>query len=213
MSTAIISLKYLEPEYQQTIDCIAASGFPVYYADRDGVGNMSRAFNEAFKNHIEGKGYEFVWFITNITFEPHVPAMLADWLSNDRTIAGIHPVMNNSDHLHLRDKGTGMAREVSFIEFTAPMFRTNYFSRYMLDENLWYYYQDLELCHRMKQDGFKVAVHDGCSIDHVYLRNSKTVHPVSDARKKLRDYISPLNKQYLNSKYGEGWEKLFGWKG
>lgn len=212
MSIAIIALEYLEPEYIKTVNSIKECGLPVFYAKRDGVGNMSRAFNDAFKKYVENAGFEFVWFITNITFEKDVPGILAGALESDRALAAVHPVMDNSDHQHLWNGHTGIARTVPFIEFTAPMFRSSYFSKFMLDENLWYYYMDLEICYRMRQSGFGVAVHDKAEIGHVYLRHSKSHHQISAIRKQLREYISPLNKAYLTSKYREQWPQLFGWK-
>ena len=43
----IIALEYLEPEWKQTLDCIEATGLPYVIVSRDGVGNMSRAYNSA----------------------------------------------------------------------------------------------------------------------------------------------------------------------
>lgn len=209
MSTAIILLKYLEPEFQQTVECCEATGLPIFYADRDGVGNMSRAFNEAFIKHVQHR-FMNVWFVTNITFEKEVPQKLAEALH--WRFGAVHPAMDNSDHLHLRSNGSQEVTAVPFIEFTAPMFTASVFSKYMLDENLWYYYYDLEICHRMKETNHQVAVHNGASISHTYLRNNKIQHPVSKIRTELRKYMTAPNRQYLNQKYGPEWPQLFNWK-
>lgn len=211
MNIAIIALKYLEPEWQQTVDCLKATGLPVFYADRDGVGNMSRAFNEAFVKHVQYK-YQYVWFVTNITFDKDVPFKLVQELESTM-ISAIHPAMPTSDHLHLRSDGSNGARVVPFIEFTAPLFNAAVFNEYMIDENLWFYYMDLELCHRMQEDGLQVAVHNGCSIGHTYLRNAKTTHPISAIRKLLREQMTKPNQQYLADMYGPDWRQLFNWKG
>lgn len=209
-SIAIISLKYLEPEYRQTLDCINEEGLPVFFADRDGVGNMSRAFNDAFIKHIKGN-YEFVWFVTNVVFAKGTAQVLAKSLRGN--IVGVHPAMPTSDHPFQRPNSLNSGTfPVPFIEFTAPMFRADVFAKYLLDENLWYYYMDLELCHRLHMADYVVSVNHEAQVDHTYLRNSKTVHPVSTIRKQLRDIISKENKQYLNKKYGDNWPQLFAWK-
>lgn len=209
MKIAIIALKYLEPEYEQTMECLSRTKLPVYYADRDGVGNMSRAFNEAFDKHVRGR-YDFVWFVTNIVFEPEVPYGLAALLRDNPDFAAIHPAMNNSDHKHLWQdqvfRNIGNIRQVPFIEFTAPMFRVGTFGEYMLQESTPYYYMDLIISHQIRQDGMMVGVTDERIIGHTYLRNSKSVHPISQIRKQLRDYHTPLSKQYMVDTYGPDWQ-------
>lgn len=209
MSIAIISLKYLEPDYQQTLDCIQATGLPCFFADRDGVGNMSRAFNDAFIKHVKGK-YDYVWFITNITFDKDVPFKLADCCLQ-YGFSGVHPVMRNSDHAHQHPQSDNVARKVPFIEFTAPMFKTDVFEMFMLDENLWYYYMDIELCYRLHQAVRTVGVDYTTEINHTYLRNSKP-YPITVLRKQLRELISKDNRVYLELKYGKNWQSLFNWK-
>lgn len=210
---AIIALEYLEPEYQQTLDCLKATGHIVFKANRDGVGNMSRAFNDAFKNYVLGNGFDFVWFVTNVTFQPDVARVLAKALTDDTSIGAIHPAMQSSDHLHLRSYGTEAIRIVPFIEFTAPMFRVDVFSMMMLDENLWYYYFDLLISYRLKEAGYSVGVHNNCEVQHTYLRNARTTHPISAIRKQLRDLMTKPNQEYLREKYGADWRSLFNWKG
>lgn len=208
MKIAIIALKYLEPEYELTMECLNRTKLPVYYADRDGVGNMSRAFNEAFDKHLRGR-YDFVWFVTNIVFEAEVPWMLAPLLRDNTDFAALHPAMNSSDHRHLwKAQGCPLytPREVPFIEFTAPMFRVGTFGEYMLQEATPYYYMDLIISHQIRQDGMKVGVDDGSLVGHTYLRNSKSVHPISQIRKQLRDYHTPLSKQYMVDTYGPDWQ-------
>ena len=201
---AIIALKYLEPEWQETQDCLSKVNYPVFYADRDGVGNMSRAFNEAFDKYVKGK-FEYVWFVTNITFAPDVPDKLLEALETGWGCA-IHPVMNTSDHLHLRSDGSNKAREVPFIEFTAPLIRCHVFDKFHLCEQTPYYYMDLIISHQINMDGGMVTVHNGAEVHHTYLRNKAKKHPISIIREQLRNYHTPLSKAYMVKTYGEDWQ-------
>ena len=201
---AIIALKYLEPEWQETQDCLSKVNYPVFYADRDGVGNMSRAFNEAFDKYVKGK-FEYVWFVTNITFAPDVPDKLLDALENC-CINAIHPAMSTSDHLHLRSDCTDSVRIVPFIELTAPMFSTYVLGKFPLCEATPYYYMDLIISKQINDtDGF-VAVHNGAEVHHTYLRNKANKHPISIIRERLRNYHTPLSKAYMVNTYGEDWQ-------
>lgn len=201
---AIVALWYLEPEFQQTLECLQKLNYPVFYADRDGVGNMSRAFNEAFKKYVEGR-FEYVWFVTNITFTPDVPDLLLDAMENGVAIHGIHPAMAGSDHQHLWPGELKDVQNVPFIELTAPMFRTDVFSKFMLCIETPYYYMDLIISHQIRKAGGQVAVHKGCEVGHTYLRNNKTAHPISEIRKRLRNYWTPLSKAYMEKTYGDDW--------
>jgi hypothetical protein len=210
---AIIALKYLEPEWQQTLDCLNKQPFDVYFADRDGVGNMSRAFNEAFEKHVKGK-YEYVWLVTNIIFDPDVPKRLlsaANFLvvMHDKDSILLHPVMNSSDHKHLHcnpEFSEFNANEVPFVELTAPMVSCRALKDFPLCEETPYYYMDLILSYQVKQAGGFVGVHNGVEVKHTYLRNKTTTHPISEIRKQLRNYHTPLSKKYMVETYGADWE-------
>lgn len=206
---AIIALKYLESDYEQTLACLRKVECPVFYADRDGVGNMSRAFNEAFIKHVQGK-FEYVWFVTNIVFEPDVPGKLLKAIEDCELIGGIHPAMDTSDHKHLWPDGSGLVKSVPFIEFTAPMYRSELIEQFAICESTPYYYMDLILSHQVRQYGLDVCVHTGTAISHTYLRNKRSKHPISLIREKLRHYHTPLSKQYMIDNYGPNWqEKLW----
>ena len=201
---AIIALKYLEPEWQQTLDCLNKQPFDVYFADRDGVGNMSRAFNEAFEKHVKGK-YEYVWLVTNVTFEHYVPADLLDSIQF-MGCACVHPAMNTSDHRHLHYDGISEIREVPFVELTAPMFNATVFSDLMLCEQTPYYYMDLIISHQIKSMGLRLWCDTSVEVKHTYLRNKTTPHPISEIRKQLRNYHTPLSKKYMLQTFGADWE-------
>jgi len=210
----IISLKYLEPYYENTLKCLQEIPYPILFADRDGVGNMSRAFNEAFNllPFIDASSKcgsdkiilsKYVWFITNVTFTPDVPEKLMQVLDSDPNIAAVHPAMATSDHRHL---WPGETRDVPFIEFTAPMFRAADFARFMLDENTPYYYMDLIISHQLKQEGKRLVCVGDAEVQHTYLRNERKQHPITNIRKQLRDYHTPISKRYMEQTFGADWQ-------
>lgn len=194
----IIALEYLEPEWQATFDCIRATGCDYVIAKRDGVGNMSRAFNEAV---IKAHGsYKYLWFVTNVTFKPDLPEKL---ISNIGKHAAIHPSFTTSDHSHLHPcEGV---KEVPYIEFTAPLFKSIEFIKIgMLDTELWHYYMDLDICARLRQQGKTVAVDGENSIGHVYLRNGKK-HEITKIREQLRNIMAIYGKKHMEMKWGKDW--------
>jgi hypothetical protein len=205
--TAIILLKYYERYFQNTLNCIKNTQLPVFIAERDGVGNMSRAFNTAFRlNQKELNKYEYIWFVTNIEFLPDVPIKLEKALDTFLEIGAIHPEFR-SDHPHLLRDGSEEVKLIPFIEFTAPFFRREVFSRYMLDEDHWYYYMDLIISKQMKLDGIKMACHHGAKIFHTYLRNNSSKESVTLLREKLRDWREKEEREILARKFGKDWEK------
>ncbi len=202
MKILIVALEYLEPEWEQTMKCIKATGLDYNIVSRDGVGNMSRAFNHSMVDIIYSE-YDLLWFITNITFDNSVPFDLASSIGNH---AAIHPSFRSSDHRHQWPDGSKTVKEVPFIELTAPMIKSWVFAQQKFDEMLPYYYMDLDYCYRLKQSGKTVAVHHGAEINHVYLRNNTTDHPISKIRKQLRHYWTPISKAHMVKKWGEDWE-------
>lgn len=206
----IVALEYLEPEWQETKACIEATGLPVVYADREGVGNMSKAFNKAtfeFDQYV----FDYFWFVTNIIFDKDLPNKLIHGM-DETGFAAIHPAMKTSDHRHQWPDGSGEVKEVPFVEWTAPIVRADVFLNNPLDEMLAYYYFDLDFSYRVKQQGYKVGVHHGAEINHTYLRNKQKPHPISEIRKQLRNYWTPKSQAHMESKYGKGWEQLMNWK-
>ena len=115
MNICILSIIYLEPEWQQTKTCIEATGLPVVYIDRKGVGSLSKAINEGAQLC---KGFDYTWIVTNVLFDNFGALEL---IKEARNWAAIHPTFA-SDHLHIRH-GKGVT-EVPFIEFTAPIVNT-----------------------------------------------------------------------------------------
>ncbi|MBK7801053.1 MAG: hypothetical protein IPJ53_18335 [Saprospiraceae bacterium] len=52
---------------------MAQTNDPVYLVDRKGVGSMSEAYNTGFKEAMKDKEYEWIWFVSNVTFK------IKDW--------------------------------------------------------------------------------------------------------------------------------------
>lgn len=206
----IIALQYEEPEYEQTRKCIEDTGLPVIWASRDGVGNYSRAFNEAFVRmyHYEDKSYKYAWMISNITFDPVVPFELADDMDNELlNLAAIHPAMHGSDHRHQWPDADRLTKIVPFIEWTAPMVRTSAFRKTLLNEELAYYYMDLDWCYRVQSQNIgNVAVCHSAQVGHLYLRNNKK-HRISQIRSALRDHWTPRSQREMARLYGPDWKK------
>ena len=197
MRILIVVLEYFEPDWLQTLKCVQDTGLPYEIVSRDGVGNMSRAYNS-----IINKEADYYWFVSNVTFSPQMPYMLA-MACEERGWAGIHPAMRSSDHKFQWPNGNE-PKETPFIEWTAPMVNAEIFRDNLLDEMLPYYYMDLDWCHRVKPN--KVGVHHGQVVEHTYLRN-KQEHPIGQLRKQLRNYWTPISQRHMIQKYGKDWQQ------
>ena len=198
----IVALEYLEPEWEQTLADIQATGLPYEIVSRDGVGNMSRAYNSILFDPTWKA--EFLWFVSNIRFDADVPYILAKGLK-ETGWAGIHPSMPTSDHKTQHPHPIRSTKETPYIEWTAPMVNADIFSHNPLDEMLPYYYMDLDWCYRIRQQHMRVGVHHGCRIDHVYLRD-KEEHPIGRIRKQLRHYWTPISQNHMVEVYGKDWQ-------
>lgn len=205
----IVALEYLEPDWQETKACIEASGYRVVYVSRDGVGNMARAFNSALNVHI--RHFDYLFFATNVTFTREGLDKLVEAMDKSG-YAAIHPAMRTSDHRHQHPDGSGGLKDALFIEWTAPIVRTNIFIGNQLDESLPYFYFDLDWSYRVRQQGHKVGVHHGAEVGHTYLRKRRQLHPITNIRRQLREYWTPISRKHMEAKYGKGWEKLMNWK-
>lgn len=205
----IIALRYFEPEYAQTEACIKKFNVPVIWADRDGVGNLSRAFNEAFLYQLMNDENfsplpRYVWFVTNIQCDENLLSALVKAM-DETNYAALHPAFQSS-HSHHRPDGSNDIKEVPFVEFTAPIFRADIFEEYYLDENLWYWYMDIDICLRMQADGHRFGVHHGVTLQHEYLNGE--AHFFSTIRSYMRAALKPVGVSRMNTKYGNEWKKL-----
>jgi hypothetical protein len=191
----IVAIQYLEPEYTSTLRSINACGIPTVFVDRKGVGSMAEAYNSGF----EKTNAEFVWFISNVSFDKRVPLELLKSIGN---YAGIHPKFE-SHHKFIR-MGRGI-REVPFIEFTAPLIRSEVFKEFKLIEEMPYWGHDIAWGLECERRGYKVAVDHNTKVDHVYIWDSKK-NPITEERKQRRLESDKQTFDYLNTHY-DGWRK------
>ncbi len=198
----IIALQYLEPYYAATMQAISASDLPVTFADRNGTGNFSRAMNEAAKGIEE----EYLWFITDIVFTRQTPFELLRSLTQYNLVA-IHPEHNSDHHTH-RPNGNVGVELVPYIEFTAPLVRRDWWERIRgLDENHWYWYQDLIFSKAVRELGGMMGVDHANPISHIYRRDC-VEHEITKARYKLRQERNVIEQQLLRERYGPNWRKI-----
>ena len=142
----IIAIKYEEPEYQQTVDCIKSAGYPFIFIDRkpSGIGSLAEAINRGINlGKEQGTNFRYFWIVTNITFAQDVPAKLLAQISIIGA-AAIHPQFA-SDHKHIRE-GQGV-KSVPFVEFTAAMIDIEQWQP--LDEKMPYWGHDLDHGYRV----------------------------------------------------------------
>ncbi len=214
MKVCIIAIEYLEPEYQECRQSIegAAMEFKknefiadIFYINRKGVGSMAEAYNRGFKQH--AKGYDHVWFVSNVMV-PINQGILVRMLANMSEInaSAIHPCFD-SDHLHMR-KGERHYNDAPFLEFTAPLIRTNVFTEFPLDESMPYWGHDLDWGYRVTQAGHKLAVLNTVELGHTYIRNSNQLHPVTRKRHQLRRATNASTRAALIKKYGKDWKTV-----
>ena len=207
----IFPMRYLEKDYQQTRECLHAleTHGRIRYAERDGIGSMTRAWNTVIESMNEDLGYvdgiKYYWFPTNIIFDPSVPDRLAGSLD----VSGGYAICPEylSDHQHLRPDGSSEVREVPFIEFTAPMIRADVFSSFRLDEEYWYYWWDLIFSRELRRHGMKMYCDHAVKVEHVYLRNNQKKERVSQLREQVRNWRNSIEIPTLETKFGPEWKK------
>src|SRR5690606_20759401 len=156
---------------EKRVQCLIDAGFEekdIVFADRDGVGNISRAFNFHFRHRdsyswgsvgLLSEIYKFTWFLTNVEFPPEMPLSLLSCF--DRETAAVHPAFD-SEHFHIKT-AFGVVPDVPFIEWTAPMVRTSLFEQFgELDEQMPYWGMDLAFFKRCRDAGYMLKI-VGCS--------------------------------------------------
>lgn len=199
----IVAVVYDEKDYMKTLLAINECGFPVHYVRRkpSGVGSLSEAINRGF---IESRAieYEYVWFVTNITFDPGVPTILMDALRQG--YEAVHPSFD-SDHPHLRQIiGSGVV-EAPFIEFTAPMFVSGVFDFLRCDERMPYWGMDLDISYRLHALGFSMAVDHRVKLGHTYIRHTKQKEQVTLQRQLRRKQTDAGTRLALKKKFEGEW--------
>ena len=199
----IVAIRYLEKEYQETVRCIEATALPVIYVDRKpaGIGSLSEAVNRGFK--AVDKKYKKVWFVTNVTF----PVWAADSLASvlDSGYSAVHPSFD-SDHPHICQREGDGIRRAPFIEFTAPMFRTEVFANLMLDERMPYWGMDLDISYRMHAAGLRMAIDHRFALGHTYIRHTKPKPTTTLLRQLRRKETDAGTRLALKKKFKEEWD-------
>lgn len=200
----IVSVKYEEPEWQQTKVALLGCGVPVIFMDRGGVGSLAEAYNKGFAKSLE-IGSEYVWFVSNPVFDTSVMHQLVGAMKGSK-YAAIQPTYS-SDHAHLCPSGKTGLNDVPFIEFTCPMVRSDVSILHQLDRAMPYWGHDLDWSYRVKQAGYEIGVLQGAEVQHTYLRHSKK-HPVTAIRHLLRKQSNAATTKRLEQLYGENWKEV-----
>ena len=196
-----VVLEYHEEGWtDRAIKCVEADELDYVTVSRDGVGSMSKAFNEAIKTGVAE--YSYIWFVTNILFDPGTSLSLQECF--DSKTAAVHPRFD-SDHSHIR-----FARDIEdvpFIEWTAPMISRRALERIgLLDEQMPYWGMDLDWSYRAKQAGYTLKVDGRVKVGHVYLRDNAP-EAVSHNRRMERGRYDVTTENRLKQKYGSEWLK------
>ena len=202
-----IVLRYHEKGWtEKTVACLIAAGFEesdIVYADREGVGNMSKAFNNAFQDKLMNDQKPFTWFLTNVAFPEQMPASLLDLILSDKDIAAVHPAFD-SDHPHIRN-AYGISREVPFVEWTAPLVNAALFFDVYLDSDMPYWGMDLDWSYRAREEGYTLAIDGRHRLGHTYLRLTDQKDPITIERERIRKTFDKSTEERLIEKYGADW--------
>jgi len=210
-TVAIVSIIYKEPEWDATERCLDRCGFPKFFVDRKGTGSLAKALNAGFLQW--GQGFQYIWFVTNVTFSHTCLISLVEAMEMNPEFAGITPAFW-SDHLFTRPAPgkTGVA-SVPFIEFTAPIVRTSVFRDFPLDERMPYWGHDLDWGYRVRSSGHRVGVLYDETLGHEYIRNNKNECLITTIRKGKRQQTNESTRKALFEKYGPDWRKVLAWQG
>lgn len=212
----IIAIRYTEPEWIETKDLIEQCGVPIIYVDRNGTGPMAEAYNRGFLHLCRSEfldSVEFVWFVSNVTFDPSILKNLVKRLEIRPKLAAVHPSFDNSDHKFCRPDGSNKLKTVPFVEFTAPMVRRSVFEQIVLDENMPYWGHDLDWGHRVRMAGHEIAVDHKNRIYHTYNRDLSNEHPDTLVRRAKRQKADGSTIRCLTRKYGHDWRKVMKYVG
>lgn len=203
---AIISIIYNEPEWCQTERCLDRCGFPKFFVNRRGVGSLSKAINSGFTHW--SQGFEYVWFVTDVTFSPTCLSYLIKAMDSNPQFAGITPAFHG-EHLFtcpdLRKRGVA---STPFIEFVAPIVRCSVFKQFPLDQRMPYWGFDLDWGYRVRKAGYKVGVLYDETVGHDYIKSSLEENPITTIRKAKRVESFHSTRKALFNTYGPDWRRI-----
>ena len=211
MTTEIISIIYHEKDWQETASLLSETGLKTTFVDRGGVGSLAKAYNEGVRRIVEsGTNPDYVWLVSNVTFEPEIVHWLRD-MCIIHTLDAIHPCFD-SDHEFCTCGKTESVSEVPYIEFTAPLIRFEVLKQFPLNESMPYWGHDLDWGYRVRMNGHKIAVANRISVGHVYIRNAKKEKVTLD-RLNLRRKSDVKTRTELIRLYGQNWREVLNYKG
>ena len=191
----IVAVKYEESWYKDTLKCLNKINVPIVMVDRKGTGSLAEAYNRGF----EKVHTPLVWFISNITFDKEVPMRLISHMSG---FDGIHPQFE-SHHKFIK-QGHGV-QEAKFIEFTAPLIKSEVYREIRLNEEMPYWGHDIAFGIECHKKGYKLAIDHTVKIGHSYIWDSKE-EEVTKKRKALRLASDTQTENKLNELYPE-WKR------
>lgn len=197
--TVIISVIYEEENWKETKQQLIDTELPIVFVSRNGVVSLAKAINDGYREACNYYEFEYMWVVTNITFDPIVPKWLEKQM-DETDYAMIHPSFD-SDHLFCRRRHGKGLQSVVFTEFTAPIVRKTCFDRYQLDEDMPYIGHDIDWCKQMQLIGQSVAVDYDVSVGHIYNRHLPESR-VTQHRRRLRILANDPTIKKLKAKYG-----------
>ena len=209
MSVSILAIRYLEDYGTQILSLCDKEEVVVHVEDRKprGTGSLAAAINSGIK-HIKT---DYCWIVTNNTFPRGAAYRLFKAISSNEKLVALSPCFD-SDHSFTRyNQGIpsvtldSINDSVPFLEFTSPIVKTKILKEFPLDENMPYWGHDLDWGHRVRQAGFKLGVHHGIRINHIYIRDQINFSPITRVRWNSRKESDESTKQALIAKYGKNW--------
>jgi|GEM_PF-1225771 len=220
MDIGILILHYNTPEMT---DRLARTIPEAIVIDNGSTGDGSyKGENRCWKiDPISGKSQGFTkgWNLAIEHFKKSYPAL---WLMNSdiqisrEAIGRIKNVMDredikilspsfNSCWRQMKKAGSGL-REVKFVEFTAPVIKTDLFDAIgLFDENITKGYTvDADFCWTAAQKGFKTYVDDDSSFIHLEHRTVKEIGQIATYSREATQEMQKV----LRDKYGASWRQL-----
>jgi len=168
-------------------------GSQIRYDDnRFWVGNWDR--------FLRSTNAEWVWMlnsdITGASIEMYETLL---YYANSTNAFMITPSFNSPHNLFYSKSNT--IREVSWVDMAAPLINVKKYKQLGgFDLAFKGYFADIDLCHRAKQEGFKMFVDDTLQVNHI---GGYTVQ-----KEAKHEQASMDDNLILINKYGKSWNEL-----